>query len=315
MPSLTVLEKPEPTEVTAQLPSVKVPQTTQNALSEKHATLEPPQPVLKDHSLKPLPAHQPLPPHAKLLDAATPWLMVSDKPEPTEVTAQLPSEKEPQTTQNALSEKHATLEPPQPVLKDHSLKPSLAHQLPPSHALLPDAAMLWLTVSEKPEPTEVTAQLPSVKVPQTTQNAHSEKHAMPVPPQLAPKDHSLKPSLAHQPLPSHAMPPDAAMLWLTVSDKPEPTKETAQVPSPKRRMTPQTTQNAHSEKHATPEPPHHALKDHSLKPSPAHQPLPLHAKLLDAATPWLMVSDKPEPTEVTAHEHPDRLEASLRQWF
>jgi hypothetical protein len=252
--------------------------------------LPPPQNALKDHSSLPLLAHQLLDPNAMLPDAA--MLMV--RPPPIKVLAQ--DSLKPLTTPTAHSEKHAMLPPPQNAPKDLSSLPLLAHQLPDLNAMLPDAAMLMV----RPPPIKVPAQ-DSLK-PLTTPTAHSEKHAMLPPPQNALKDLSLQPSLAHQLPDPNAMLPDAAMLMV----RPPPIKVPAQDSLKKK---PLTTPPAHSEKHAMLPPPQNVPKDLSLKPLLAHQLPQLNAKLPDAAMPLA----RPLPTEVPAHEHPDRLEASLRQ--
>jgi len=149
----------------------------------------------------------------------------------------------------------------------------------------------------------VLAHLDSLnKRPLTTPTAHSEKHATLPPPQNAKKDHSSLLSLAHQLPQLNAKLPDAAMLMVRLP----PIEVIAQVSLKKR---PLTTPTAHSEKHATLPLPQNAKKDHSSLLSLAHQLPQLNAKLPDAAMPKV----KPLPTEVPALEHPDRLEASLRQ--
>jgi len=202
------------------------------------------------------------------------------------------------TTPTAHSEKHATLPPPQNALKDLSLQPSLAHQKPEKNAMLPDAAMVRVRLL----PIKVLAQMDSLK-PLTTPTAHTEKHATLPPPQNALKELSLQLLLAHQKPVKNAMLPDAAMVKVRLP----PIKVLAQMDSLKKR--PLTTPTAHTEKHATLPLPQNAKKDHSSLLSLAHQLPQLNAKLPDAAMPQV----NPLLTEVPAHEHPDRLEASLRQ--
>jgi len=282
--------RPPPIKVLAQV--LLKPLTTPTAHTEKHATLPPPQNALKDHSLLPLLAHQLPDPNAMLPDAA----MVKVRPPPIKVLAQVLLK--PLTTPTAHTEKHATLPPPQNAKQDHSLLPSLAHQKPVKNAMLPDAAMLKVS----PPPIKVLAQHSLNKRPLTTPTAHIEKHATLPLPQNAPKDHSSLPLLAHQLPQLNAKLPDAAMLKVS----PPPIEVLAQHSLKKR---PLTTPTALSEKHATLPPPQLALKDHSSLPLLAHQLPQLNAKLPDAAMP----KANPLPTEVPAHEHPDRLEASLRQ--
>jgi len=277
--------------------SQKLKLITPTALSEKHAMTLPPHHAQQDHSSLLSLAHQQQELNAMLLDAA---LLQVLPLLPIMVHAQISQKPKLLITPTALSEKHAMPVLPHHAPKDHSSLLSLAHQKQEKNAKLLDAALLQVLPLL---PIMVHAQI-SHKPKLITPTALSEKHAMTLPPHHAQQDHSSLLSLAHQEQELNAMLPDAAMLQM----RPPPIKVPAQNSHKPKLL---TTLNALSEKHAMTLPPHHAQQEVSSSPSLAHQAPPNHAKLLDAAT----LLENPLPTKVPAHEHPDRLEASLRQWF